>query len=130
MMKKFLAMTMILAVMLPLFCLGASAAVQWDNTLSIIQGVSGYKGYGEAYINITGKSGVTAIDGTVTVYIQNGSNWDYVTTNTCSSTDNALYLYAEFTSIKGCYYRADYTIHVYKGTNCETISDSVYGTSN
>ena len=64
----------------------------------------------------------------VYVYRQVGSSWVYVGEEHKTVNSNSLTLSCKFNSMKGAYYRADYTFVVTKNSVNETITKTTYKT--
>ena len=132
-MKK-LAVLLLSAILLTSF-LGVSSFAatdsliqpRWTNTGTINYGlVFEDSGYGSAEIAVTGKFGVTKIEGTITVYRQSGSDWIYVTSGSSVANAQTFAMSVPVDGILGEYYKAEFTINVYKNGVCETITETYY----
>ena len=100
---------------------------RWTNTGTINYGlVFEDSGYGSAEIAVTGKFGVNKIEGSTTIYRQSGSNWIYVTSGSDVMYDQVFELSVPVNGILGEYYKAEFTINVYKNGVCETITRTSY----
>ena len=132
-MKK-LAVLLLSAILLASF-LGVSSFAatdsqiqpRWTNTAAIDY-VLGFDetGYGTAEIVVAGKFGVTKIEGTTTVYRQSGSDWIYVTSGSSVANAQTFAMSVPVNGILGEYYKAEFTINVYKNGVCETITETYY----
>ena len=100
---------------------------RWTNT-GTINYVLGFDatGHGSAEIAVTGKFGVNKIEGSATIYRQSGSNWIYVTSGSDAANDQVFELSVPVNGILGEYYKAEFTINVYKNGVCETITRTYY----
>lgn len=85
-----------------------------------------YSEYGSAEIAVTGKFGVTKIEGSATVYRQVGSSWVYVTSGSDVAYEQTFLLSVPVNGILGEYYKAEFEINVYKNGVCETITRTYY----
>ncbi len=102
---------------------------RWTNTAAIDYGlVFEDSGYGSAEIAVTGKFGVNKIECSATIYRQSGSDWIYVTSGADVMYDQVFELSVPVDGILGEYYKAEFTINVYKNGVCETITRTSYAT--
>ena len=103
----------------------AATAVEprWTNTGAIDYGLV-FKSTGQGYadIAVTGKFGVTKIEGSITIYRQSGSNWIYVCSDSDETDDQVFELSVPVNGVSGATYTAEFTINVYKNGVCETIT--------
>ena len=99
----------------------------WTNT-GAIDYVLEFRENGSGYadIAVTGKFGVTKIEGTTTVYRQSGSDWIYVTSGSDVANAQTFAMSVPVDGILGEYYKAEFTINVYKNGVCETITETYY----
>ena len=129
-MKKLVEL--VLTAILFTFCFGTAAyAVEprWSNTGSITYGISfDNSTTGRAAIGVTGKIGTSRIECEIDVYRQVGSSWVYVTGGAEAVNDGALDFDVPITGISGAYYRADFTITVYRNGTAEVITRDYYKT--
>lgn len=134
-MKK-IAMLLLAAILLASF-LGISSFAatssdsliqpRWTNTGAIDYVLKFFEtGSGYANIIVTGKFGVTRIEGTITVYRQSGSDWIYVTSGSDVANAQTFAMSVPVEGILGEYYKAEFTVNVYKNGVCETITDTYY----
>lgn len=129
-MKKLVVL--VLSAILFTFCFGTVAyAVEprWSNTASISYGISFDNATtGQAGIAVTGKIGTSRIECEIDVYRQVGSSWVYVTGGDDAVDDGAINFEIPITGISGAYYRADFTITVYRNGTAEVITRDYYKT--
>ena len=123
---------LLLSVILFAFCFGTTSyAVEprWSNTGSITYGiVFDASTSGHASIGVTGKIGTSRIECEIIVYRQVGTSWVYVTSDNDAIDDGALDFDVQFTGISGAYYKADYTVTVYRNGTAEVIELTDYET--
>ena len=132
--KKLLVALLAATLMVSALPLSASAAAienevmpLWDNTGTVSCFVSlTDDGQGTAEASIRGYAGATSITCKVYVYLQNGSDWDYVTEDYFESSTNRLLGVCEFSAVNGGYYKAEYTITVTKDNVTEVITCTAY----
>ena len=136
-MKK-LAITL-MSILLLASCLGLTSfgattnrshvEPRWSNT-GAIDYVLKFRANGSGYadIAVSGKFGVTKIEGSTTIYRQSGSSWIYVTSGSDETDDQVFELSVPVNGISGTYYKAEFTIKVYKNGVCETITETYYAT--
>jgi len=134
-MKKLLAMMLATVLMVTAFQVPASAAViddgavepMWENTGVVNCFVSlTDDGYGSAEALVRGYPNVTFISCEVYVYLQVGSDWEYIGDYRFESFSNRLLGAYEFETVEGGYYKADFTITVTAGTVDEVIMLTEY----
>ena len=131
--------SLLLAVVLLTSCLGlqsfasvpADIVVQprWDNTASIdyiFEFEDTKIGYAE--IIVTGHIGVTKIEGDVQIYRQDGSDWTWVAGDTKTVNLSVLTMSVQHTGTSGKYYKAVFTMTVYKNGVGEEITETCYDT--
>lgn len=130
---------LLLAIALLTSCLGmtAFAAVpadtviqpRWDNTMSINY-VFEFEDTKICYaeIAVTGYMGVNKIVGDVQIYRQDGSSWTWVAGDTQTDYDNSLAMSVQHTGTSGKYYKAVFTMTVYKDGVGEEIVRTCYDT--
>ena len=107
-----------------------TATPRWDNT-AMVTCLIGFQDAtnGSAEAHVMGHLTVNKITADVYVYVESGTNWNYVaeahkTVNNCSLT-----ISCPFTSVSGARYRADYTFVVTKNGVDETITQTAYRTN-
>ena len=84
---------------------------------------------GYAEISVTGQPGVNKIEGDVQIYRQDGSDWTWVAGDTKTiTTGRTLLMSVEHTGISGKYYKAVFTMTVYKDGVGEEIVRTCYDT--
>ncbi len=133
---KRLAM-LVLTIVLLTSCLGvhafaalpADTVVQprWDNTAAIdyiFEFESTKIGYAE--IGVTGQMGVSKIEGDIQIYRQSGSSWIWVAGDTKTVNSRVLSMSVETNGISGQYYKAVFTMTVYKNGVGEEIVRTCY----
>ena len=131
--------TLLLAVVLLTSCLGiqsfasvpADIVVQprWDNTASIdyiFEFEETKIGYAE--IIVTGHIGVTKIEGDVQIYRQDGSSWTWVAGDTQTDYDSSFAMSVQVNGTSGKFYKAVFTMTVYKNGVAEEITETCYDT--
>lgn len=102
---------------------------RWNNAGSIDCAISfdeNQSGY--AWISVAGKFGVTQIEVSVTVSYQNGSNWTRIASQTKTVNDVDLDMEVPVLGISDAYYKADFTITLYRNGTSETITQTCYAT--
>ena len=131
---KVFSVIFALLVLLSVATFGASAnsdeiALYWQNTGSVSCKI-GFSddGYGYAEAHVMGHPTTNKITAEVYVYRQVGSSWVYVGEEHKTVNSNSLTLSCKFNSMKGAYYRADYTFVVTKNSVNETITKTTYKT--
>ena len=94
---------------------------QWSNISTMVSGL-GFSGTnGTAFGSVDAKSGVTKIEGTLTVYRWSGNSWVYVDSDSDSTiTDDYLVLYVEFTGVIGVEYKSVFHVAVTRNRIIET----------
>jgi hypothetical protein len=102
---------------------------RWDNTLTInyiFEFEETHICYAE--IAVTGQPGVNKIVGDVQIYRQDGSSWTWVAGDTKTVNSGAILMSVEHTGISGKYYKAVFTMTVYKNGVGEEIVRTCYDT--
>lgn len=99
----------------------------WTNTATINYVFSFHDGTrGSAEIVVTGHFGVNKIMGRTSIYRQDGADWVYVTSDLDATDGQVFALSVPVCGISGEYYKAIFTINVYKNGTCETITETYY----
>lgn len=127
-MKKFFAL-LIVGVLL-VSCLSVSigaADARWVNTAAVDDQITFSGTSGEYSAMIEGKSGVTKITATATLYYKNfAGNWIEMSTDwSYSENSDILVIEEDFTGVSGREYKVVLDIVVYKGTSGESITQTV-----
>ena len=123
---------LISAVGIPTFAAEATNSIiqpRWDNTLTIdyiFEFEDTKIGYAE--IAVTGQPGVNKIVGDVQIYRQDGSDWTWVAGDTQTDYDRSFGMSVQHTGISGKYYKAVFTMTVYKNGGGEEIVRTCYDT--
>lgn len=131
-MKRTLSLVLVILSLLSIFAVSVSAddyGIQplWDNTSTIsCRVIMRNDGYGYAEAEVLGYFEVDKIKVDVYLYVQNGSNWDYVGEDHVSVEDYVAAISYQFVPDDGAYYRADYTFTVTKNGVDEVIQKSSY----
>lgn len=86
----------------------------WDNISNIDLVISFYENEGNARGTLTKQSGVTSVEGTVTVYKLVGSDWVYVD-SAYKSTTRTLGVSVDFIAESGVQYKAVFEATAYRG---------------
>ena len=81
-----------------------------------------------AEIAVTGQPGVNKIVGDVQIYRQDGSGWTWVAGETKTVYTQNILMSVEHTGISGKYYKAEFTMTVYKNGVSEVITETCYDT--
>ncbi len=76
----------------------------------------------------TRQSGVTSMEGTVTLYRNVSGQWIYVNQWSGSSIGNSLIITGYFTGISGVQYEAVFEVTAYRGSSSETATQTTYKT--
>ncbi len=130
-MKRILSVLILTVLIISCFGISAGAAMpptaepMWDNIGATtgnltFSGADGTDGCADAIL--IGKTGVTKIEGTITVYKLVGSEWVYVTEASKTVEHRNCSLVVEFTGEHGCEYKAEVHFVVYKGNNGEELN--------
>ena len=77
---------------------------------------------------ITRQSGVTLMEGTITLYKYVNSQWVYVNQWSGSSTGNSLIITGYFSCISGIEYKSVLNVTAYRGTAAESETVTTYKT--
>lgn len=131
--------TLLLAVVLLTSCLGiqtfafvpSETVVQprWDNTMTIdyiFEFEETKIGYAE--IAVCGQMGVNKIEGDIQIYRQDGSSWTWVAGDTKTVNSQNLLMSVQVNGTSGKYYKAVFTMTVYKNGVGEKITETCYDT--
>jgi len=125
---SFLALCMCFSLCCPALASAPSKSPMWLNIFNLNVGLSFTGTDGDTSGSVTGKSGTTAITGTLTVYKQSGSNWVYVDSVSGSTTTQRLNLYLNFDGETGEYYKAVFEVVVTRNGIDEPDSITKYQT--
>jgi hypothetical protein len=93
-----------------------SVSIAFDGTDGIARGIA------------TRQTGVTSMEGTVTLYKYVSSQWVYVNQWSGSSTGYSLIISGSFTGISGVQYKAVFEVTAYSGGSSETATQTAYKT--
>jgi len=77
---------------------------------------------------ITRQSGVTLMEGTITLYKYVNSQWVYVNQWSGSSTGNSLIITGYFSCTSGIEYKSVLNVTAYRGSTSETATQTTYKT--
>jgi len=111
-------------------CIGAlliptAAAVvvtpQWENVINVMCTLVINDTTASCTGKVVGLSGISKMNGTLTLYKKVGSNWTYVTTWSGSPTTETLVTSGSTTLQKGYDYKAEYSVSVYRNGIWETV---------
>ena len=132
-MKKILsiilALSMIIGVSVGVYAVHPiNNSPQWSNISTLVSGL-GFSGTsGTASGSVDGKSGVTKIEGTLTVYKLSGNSWVYVNSDSCTTTDDYLVLSVSFSGVSGVEYKSVFHVAVTRNGIVETENKYNYET--
>ena len=115
-MKRVITLILLLCMSLGICC-HASAKTpdmspQWTNILYLSNDIAFQGTNGSVVASAYGKSGTTAISGTLTVYKQMGSDWEYIDSESGVSTTATLFIDLDFIAESGCNYKAVFDVVV------------------
>ena len=125
---SILTLCMCLSLCCPAFASSPAKSPMWVNILSMSSQIVFDGTDGEAFASVKGKSGTTAISGTLTVYRQSGSNWVYVDSVSGTSSTLKLDIHLDFTGISGAYYKAVFEVVVTRNGIDEPETKTSYET--
>ena len=136
-MKRIAILALTVALLVSCFGITAFAAVpsdtviqpRWNNTMSIdyiFEFEDTKIGYAE--IMVVGYMGVTKIVGDVQIYRQDGNDWTWVAGDTQTVNGRSLAMSVQHTGTSGKYYKAEFTMTVYKNGVGEVITETCYDT--
>ena len=133
-MKKFLSPLIAIFTLLSL-CLPSYAALpddyspQWLN-ISTIVSTLGFSGtHGGATGSVDGKPGTSKVEATLTVYKQVGGSWEYVDSDSDSTTtDDYIALSVGFNGVSNTNYKSVFEVSVTRNGTTETTSKTCYDT--
>ena len=132
-MKKMIALVVAGILMLSC-CIGVGAAApeivapMWDNINNLSNNISfeGTDGYAQG--TVVGKSGTTAISGTLVVYKQTSNGWEFVGSDSDSVSGSFMTLKVEFDGKEGEYYKSVFNVSVTRNGVVESETKTVYKT--
>lgn len=134
-MKRIAILVLTVALLTSCFSVTAFAAIpsdtvvqpRWDNTMAIDY-VFEFEDTKICYaeIAVTGHTGVNKIVGDVQIYRQDGSSWTWVAGDTKTVNGKSLLMSVQHTGISGKYYKAVFTMTVYKDGVGEEIVRTCY----
>ncbi len=131
--NKIVSCVLISVILLSIFVFPCFAAVPptitplWDNISDIDLVISFYGNEGNARGTLTKQSGVTSVEGTVTVYKLVGSDWVYVD-SAYKSTTRTLGISVDFVAESGAQYKAVFEATAYRGDVGESHTITKYKT--
>ena len=133
-MKKYLALIMSIVLLLGL-CLVSYAALPDDNSpqwlnISTIVSTLGFSGtHGGATGSVDGKSGTSKVQATLTVYKQVGGIWEYVDSDSDSTTtDDYIALSVGFNGLSNTNYKSVFEVSVTRNGITESTTKTCYET--
>ena len=107
----------------------ATNSPQWTNISTMVSGLSFSGTNGTASGSVDAKSGVTKIEGTLTVFRWSGNSWVYVNSNSgTTTTDDYLILSVNFSGISGVEYKSVFHVAVTRNGIVETEDKYNYDT--
>lgn len=130
-MKKIAILLMSVILLTSLFGISSFAALPtdstvqplWDNAQEVKPTfIFNESCEGLADIQVLGKSDVDKIECEIVVSRKAGSAWYPVDTGSTVVNGQSLYLSVPVTGTVGTYYKAEFTVKVYVGDVCETIT--------
>ena len=123
-----LCLILIAASVVPCYAYAEATTVQprWDNIKNITLEMTFNGTNGTAIGTATRKTGVTSMEGTLTVYEIINGNWVYVGSNYGSTTGNSLMVTVQFKGVGGRSYKAVFEVTAYKNGVGETDTYTTY----
>ena len=103
-------------------------APQWDNIFSVSSNMGLTPNPASAYGMVTKKTTSDWMEGTVTVYINEGGDWFVVSSAYNSTTGMTLVVNTDFIAVPGKEYKAVFNATVYKDGVGESVVKTVYKT--
>ena len=100
----------------------------WDNIGSMVSLIGFEESTGTATATATSKTGSSSMEGTLTVYKQTSSGWEYIDEDSDSTTGRSLGLEVTFDAESGEYYKAVFELVVTKNGVEETETKTSYKT--
>lgn len=132
-MKKLVSCLLLCVVFSSVFMVPCFAAMSptitplWENISDINLVISFYGNEGNARGTLTKQSGVTSVEGTVTVYKLVGSEWIYVD-SVYDSTTRTLGISVDFAAESGVQYKAVFEATAYRDDVEESHTVTKYAT--
>ncbi|MBR4962100.1 MAG: hypothetical protein IKY52_14480 [Clostridia bacterium] len=132
-MKKVLTFVMVGVLMLTC-SMGIYAAAPetiiplWDNIYSMPMSFSFDGTNGTVSASVTGKSGVTTISGTLTIYEKTSTGWRYVSSDSDTVEARSMTLSVSFTGVANVEYKAVFDVSVTRNGVVEPETKTVYKT--
>ena len=132
-MKKMLSLV-IAGILLLSCCIGVGAAVpeivtpMWDNINTMNNSINFSGTDGVAQASVFGKSGTTAVSGTLEVYKQTTNGWEFVGSDSDSVSGIYMSLQVAFDGEEGEYYKAVFEVSVTRNGVVEPETKTVYKT--
>lgn len=132
-MKKMLSLV-IAGILLLSCCIGVGAAVpeivtpMWDNINTMNNSINFSGTDGVAQASVFGKSGTTAVSGTLEVYKQTTNGWEFVGSDSDSVSGIYMSLQVAFDGEEGEYYKAVFKVSVTRNGVVEPETKTVYKT--
>ena len=126
----FLCLILITLSVIPCYAYAGDSTLQpmWDNIAAIDLQITFNGTNGTASVTASKKTGVTSMEGTLTVYENIGGSWEYVDSNSGSTTRNSLAVTVEFEAVSGREYKAVFEVTAYKNDVGESDSSTSYKT--
>jgi len=131
--NRIVSCILMCVILLPVFVVPCFAAVPptvtplWDNISNMELDISFDGNEGNARGSLTKQSGVTSVEGTVTVYKLVGSDWIYVD-SAYKSTTRTLGVSVDFVAESGVQYKAVFEATAYRGNVGESHTITKYKT--
>ena len=132
-MKKVMSLV-IAGILLLSCCIGVGAAVpdivtpMWDNINTMKNNIVFDGTDGVAQASVFGKSGTTAVSGTLEVYKQTTNGWEFVGSDSDSVSGIYMSLQVAFDGEEGEYYKAVFEVSVTRNGVVEPETKTVYKT--
>lgn len=102
---------------------------RWNNVSNVYVSLQFYGDAGEATASMDRGNSVTSLEGTLTIYENDNSEWVYVDSITKSTTRTTLNMLLEFDGTSGVEYKLELAVTAYSGTTVmEEITDTKYAT--
>ena len=131
--RKLISCLLVCVILLSIFVVPCFAAVPptiaplWDNISNMDLVISFYGNEGNATGSLTKQSGVTSVEGTVTVYKLVNGDWVYVD-SAYKSTTRTLAVSVDFVAESGVQYKAVFEGTAYRGDVGESHTMTKYKT--
>lgn len=128
-MKKLITVLLVVATMVSLFAVSASANAseptvmpRWTNTSNVIPSIAFENGVGSADLAVTAKYSPKTITIDTYVYLESGSDWIYVNESHVTKTGMVCAGSCSFDAVAGETYKAEYYVTVVGGGVTEELS--------